>query len=258
MNKDSPVRAVGISLLIALICSVVVTAATTYFRPYQRNHKLVDYNRDLLRAVGHSDMASADAHTLARAVEDLPLQYIDLDQATAVALPMRADNVFEQALETDRRRTIAKAQDLAQLGSRPIIMPVYRSGQTPAESRLIVPAYGQGMWSTIQVFIVLSADADRIVNVVIHEHAETPGIGDRIEDPRWLAGFDGLPISSDHVPLIRLNRGPPADDDSNRIDLISGATVSSERLVALINYWLGPDAFGPYLKRLASDASAAT
>ena len=37
------------------------------------------------------------------------------------------------------------------------------------------------------------------------------------------------------------------------VDAISGATVTSNGVVAMLRYWLGPHGFGPFLDRLRQE-----
>ena len=70
--------------------------------------------------------------------------------------------------------------------------PVYLVyGQNDALERIVLPVHGKGMWSTIFGFVALQTDLQTVAAIDFHGHGETPGIGDRIQDPDWLAGWRG-------------------------------------------------------------------
>jgi protein gp37 len=48
---------------------------------------------------------------------------------------------------------------------------------------------------------------------------------------------------------LRGRYGYPADDPF-RVDGLSGATITSRGVTATLDFWLGPNGFGPYLDRL--------
>jgi Na+-transporting NADH:ubiquinone oxidoreductase subunit C len=103
------------------------------------------------------------------------------------------------------------------------------------------------MWSVISGYIALSGDFYTIESLVIHEHGETPGIGDRIEAAHWLDGWRGR-----YVPL-KLVTSPTPDAAPQAVDAITGATVTSQGVVSLANFWLGQAGYGPLLRTLSQD-----
>ena len=51
-------------------------------------------------------------------------------------------------------------------------------------------------------------------------------------------------------PLINVKKGlaGPVDTDPYNVDGLSGATITSRGVGYLVRFWLGKDAFGPYLQ----------
>ncbi|ACB84092.1 RnfABCDGE type electron transport complex subunit G [Natranaerobius thermophilus] len=70
-----------------------------------------------------------------------------------------------------------------------------------------------------RIEMMVAADAEGTVSGVdILSHAETPGLGSEIEEPEWLQQFIGLSASQDIM-------------GEEKVDIISGATVSSEAVI---------------------------
>lgn len=260
-RREVPARVLGVAASVALVCSVLVTSAVTWLRPLQRNHEMAVYNRNLLQAAGITIAEPHNAHALADAVAGLELRYIDLARGEVVAAPVDADaDAFAFAQTTTNAADEGEARKGVQGLRRPAVMPAYLTRDATADVRLVLPAYGQGMWSTIAVFIGVADDYQHIARLVVHEHGETPGIGDRIEDPAWLAHWRGRQFANwqlAETAMLELRRGPAAAAGDSGIDVISGATVTCNKVVDLANDWLGDDGFGPWLHRLA-DVSGAT
>jgi Na+-transporting NADH:ubiquinone oxidoreductase subunit C len=140
-------------------------------------------------------------------------------------------------------RTVAETQ------GKPRYMPVYLLEQQGQLDRIVLPIYGRGMWSTIYGVITLAGDLTTVIGVAFYDHGETPGIGDRIENPAWLEQWRGKRLYTDAGEL-RFDIRSGSDADAYRVDGITGATVTVSAVAAMIRDWFGPDGYGPFLAAL--------
>lgn len=94
-----------------------------------------------------------------------------------------------------------------------------------------VPAEGAGFADTIRVLYGFDPKRRVIVGLEVLETKETPGLGDKIiADETFHASFKALAVE----PVVVLQkRGPPAAP--NEVDAISGATISSDAVVKILN-----------------------
>ena len=96
-------------------------------------------------------------------------------------------------------------------------------------------AKGKGFGGDIKLLIGLNAQADSLVGIDVLEDVETPGFGNYINDEeRWKSKFrprDGkaLALARD---LVVIKTAPKKD---YQIQAITGATISSKAVVAVIN-----------------------
>ena len=91
-------------------------------------------------------------------------------------------------------------------------------------------AAGSGFADKIELVVAVDKDFERIAGFDCLASNETPGFGDRIKLPNWRSQFAGVP--AEKLQLVKTG-------DAKRIDseivAITGATVSSEAVVKIIN-----------------------
>jgi electron transport complex protein RnfG len=103
-----------------------------------------------------------------------------------------------------------------------------------ADGKLIgyaVPAAGPGFMDTIQLLYGYDPESHEIIGLQVLESRETPGLGDKIiTDEDFAANFDALAITPEIVPVKKGEKSRP-----NEVDCITGATISSEAVVSILN-----------------------
>lgn len=254
----SPLRALGVLLSVTLVCAVLVSASAILLRPLQLEHELVKRYRNVAALTGLvAPDAELDDATVRDVVSHLDARVLDLETGTFVP-DASPDDVDSRAAIEDPARSdpIPADADLARLGRRPREEVVYLVWVDGMLSRVILPIYGQGMWSTLYGLIALEADLDTIAAVTFYEQAETAGLGDRIEDKDWQAQWVGRRIyGTDGKVRFRVAGGrvdPGAPVAVHEVDGLSGATVTSNAVTALVRFWFGEHGYRPFLERLAA------
>lgn len=98
----------------------------------------------------------------------------------------------------------------------------------------------QGYQDMIRALFGYDPVEERIIRFNVLENQETPGLGDRIAwDSDFLESIEGLDVSLESSedtlrnPVTHVQEGAPREDW--QIDGISGATISVEAVVAVIN-----------------------
>jgi Na+-transporting NADH:ubiquinone oxidoreductase subunit C len=133
---------------------------------------------------------------------------------------------------------------------------------TDSLENIIVPIQGYGLWSTMYGYLALAGRIrqDGQSGITFYEHGETAGLGGEIENPSWQAKWVGRRAFNDQgevtLEVIKGAAGPAADDPF-RVDGLSGATITSRGVTATLDFWLGPNGFGPYLDKLRTAAGEA-
>jgi electron transport complex protein RnfG len=89
---------------------------------------------------------------------------------------------------------------------------------------------GPGFVDKIRLVAGLNPEATSITGVKVIENLETPGLGNKIEDPAWAGQYIGL----DTTRTIGVEKRPPIEG-KNEVQAITGATWSSRYVSDIIN-----------------------
>ena len=99
-----------------------------------------------------------------------------------------------------------------------------------ADSLVIYEFKGRGLWGMIEGIATFDSALTHIVSVRVLSQEETPGLGDRIKEPDYLATYQGKTATEPLELALRHKASLP-----NEVDAISGATLSSEALVTIVD-----------------------
>jgi len=146
---------------------------------------------------------------------------------------------------------------IANIRGRSKFANVYLVNKEGSVDKIILPIKGYGLWSTMYGFIALENDATTVSSITFYEHGETPGLGGEIENKKWQASWKGKQlIDTAGNTVLSLIKGTVTDNTSDRqykIDGLAGATLTSNGVTNLVQFWMGKDGFGPYLERVRKD-----
>ena len=91
---------------------------------------------------------------------------------------------------------------------------------------------GSGFADKIELIVAVDKDFQKLAGFDILASNETPGFGDQIKYDYFRDQFKGAP--AEELTLVKIGEGQPKKIDSE-IVAITGATVSSEAVVEIIN-----------------------
>lgn len=243
MNVDTVPRTLLVAAVVALFCSAMVSLAVHYLRPLQIGLQLLERNRAILEAADLLPPAGASDRDVVSRFLDLDAQVIDLDAGSfAGGFDAHAYDHWRLRDEIQVDGTDSAADD----GKR--YVPVYLVRKAGHLEKIVLPVDGSGMWSTVYGYVALGEDLNTITGVTFHRHGDTPGVGDRIQDEAWLATWRGKRIKDEDGALrFRVSKDAAGPFE---VDLISGASVTSEATGKFVRTWLGEEGYGPFLQKL--------
>ena len=140
--------------------------------------------------------------------------------------------------------------DIAIIKRQEKIAPVYVwLDETSNIEKIVLPIRGYGLWGTLYGYLSLGPDLNSVMGIEYYEHKETPGLGGEVDNPNWKSGWQGKKIyNSEGSVSLKVVKGVSKDD--YEIDGMSGATITSNGVTNMINFWLGDQGYGPIIKKL--------
>lgn len=150
---------------------------------------------------------------------------------------------------------LSPERDPAQIRQRCPVADIYFvKDKNNIIQEVIIPVSGKGAKSMMYAFLALALDGSTVKNLYYYQQRETPMLGARVEDDSWRHQWPGKRLLDDSgKPALKIVQQPPEHADEYTIDGISGATITSTGVEKSINYWVGPQGYGQFLQRLASD-----
>ncbi|WP_345794161.1 Na(+)-translocating NADH-quinone reductase subunit C [Thauera sp. JM12B12] len=260
-KKESTSRTLLVALAVSLVSSVFVAGAAVSLKPVQIENRQLDKQRSILSIAG-----LGEGRLSAREVKDLfasriSAKVVDLetgeftdahDPASFDPLKAARDPALSDALPGE--------QDIAMIKRRERFTTVYMVEKDGALQTLILPIRGYGLWSTLHGFMAVKGDLNTVVGMGFYQHAETPGLGGEVDNPNWKAQWPGKELfDAAGKPVIRIVKGgvdPASPDAKHQVDALAGATLTSNGVDRLIQFWLGEQGFGPLLSRLRTQQGA--
>ncbi len=248
MSNDSVSKTFLVAALLCIVCSVIVSSSAISLRADQERNKLLDKKQNILSAAGlfeeggdiekiFSDNIEARLVNLATGEYDTSIVASDYDQRKAAKDPS-SSKVIEG--------------DVAGIGRRANLAPVYLVKNGGNVERFILPVHGKGLWSTLYGFLAVDVDFNTIKALSFYEHAETPGLGGEVDNPKWKALWDGKKIyGEDGRPRINVIKGKVDTSKADavyKVDGLSGATITARGVGNMLQYWLSDDAYGKFIE----------
>ena len=255
-GKDSPRKALIVVLAVSLACSVLVSAASITLKPVQLLNQKVERSRHIVALTGLVPVDKALSNDeILQAVEQLDVRVINIDTGEFDdSVDPEQFDARAAVNDPELSMAIPPADDSARLGRRAQHAIVYLVWEDDELKRIILPIHGQGMWSTLHGLLALEADLNTIAAVTFYEQAETAGLGDKITQPDWQAQWQGRQLFNDQGEVrFRVAAGSVAEGTPaarHQVDAISGATVTTDSVSRLVEFWFGPWGYLPFLNNL--------
>ncbi|WP_424942090.1 Na(+)-translocating NADH-quinone reductase subunit C [Aliiroseovarius crassostreae] len=249
LPADSVAKTVFVAVTLCLVASMIVSAAAVALRPLQAVNALKDKQINILQVAGIYD-PEIDVVEAFSAFEPKVLE---------LATGAFTDK-FDPAAFDDRKAaddpdiSIALADDPAGIGRQAEYVTVYLlRDEAGAIDKVILPLHGYGLWSTLYGFIALEENGNDIYGLQFYEHAETPGLGAEVDNPRWKAQWNGKKLFDEEGELrISVTKSVPPAGPEYHVDALAGATLTTAGVHNLVRFWMGEEGYEPFLENLRS------
>jgi Na+-transporting NADH:ubiquinone oxidoreductase subunit C len=254
--NDSAAKAIVVTLIVSLLASVLVSGSAVLLRPKQIANRQLEQKKRILEIL---EGASRVGERLGPVeAKDLEARVVELASGGyAAAIDANKYDQRKAAKDSTQSVAIPPQKDIAQIGRRAKYAVVYEIGKAGRLELIILPVHGRGFGSTLYGYLGLAGDTQTVVGLSFFEQSETPGLGALIDDPAWRKQWSGKKVRDDFGQLrLGVARGqlPAGDPDAPyQVDGLTGATWTSQGVTNLLQYWLGDNGFGPYLRKIGKE-----
>jgi len=181
--------------VLGTVCALLLTAVASFTAPYKEANADAQRNRNILNVLQVPYPTEASSQQLVKIFED----NVRLEQLGKLKLYR-----YIPPKDSDNDETVA------------------------------VGFEGPGLWGPVKGFLALGQDMKTIRDITFYEHEETPGLGGEIASDWFREQFVGKSIVDQAgSPGIIISSGEP--EAPNRVDAISGATMTCEKVQAMLN-----------------------
>ena len=250
MPVDGIVKTVIVATALCFVCSMVVSFAAVNLKSIQEVNKAIDKQKNILQVAG----VYHDGIDVNKTFSSFQPLVVDLNSG-------KFTDKFDPSIFDDKKAaqdpllSISLENDPASIGRRTNYATIYLLKKDDGSlDKVILPIHGYGLWSTLYGFIALEDNLNDIFGLQFYQHAETPGLGAEVDNPKWKSQWKGKKLNNENGELmIQVAKTQKYKD--HHIDALAGATLTSNGVDNLVKFWMGKDGFQKFLNNLKNGAA---
>ena len=240
MNTNNNVYTIIYTTLIVVVVAALLAFVSQSLKGRQEANEKAETISQMLTAAQYGSKAELDklsnADKLAKYGDEIEKAFvIDLDGNVLRDL----EDIEVYGPKALKRQNYNIKGGANKTGDPELPVFIFKNGKT------VVPIYGAGLWGPIWGYISFQEDNATIAGAYFDHESETAGLGAKIkDDPAFQAEFVGETPDFSQANVFEIVKGgAPADAEGksvidNKIDAITGATMTSQGLDAAIDTWL--------------------
>lgn len=234
MNKQGNLYTVIYIVVLVLVVGAGLAITSISLKDRQKNNADADKMRQILASVNIEAEGSRIAEEYNKYIID---SYIVDYEGNKV-------DVAEDAFNVNIARQIKKTPSER-------LLPVYECRLDDGSVKYVIPMYGAGLWGPIWGYVSVDSTGSTIYGSYFAHQGETPGLGAEIEKSAFSSRFIGkhLVKGGAFVPVVVVKAGQHPLGGEDYIDAISGATITSKGVSAMIENCIAP--YGKFLESLS-------
>lgn len=223
MNKQSNTYTILYIIIMVLVVGAALALTAMALKPRQQANSDADKMRQILAAV----------HIVPEQSEIIPT--FDKVVTRQFIVNDKGDEVNGNAFDVN-----VALQSKKDASSR--LLPVYVATVADGSLKYILPVYGAGLWGPIWGYVAIDADGSTVYGAYFAHQGETPGLGAEIEKPKFSDQFDGKQMfkNGKYLPVTVVKAGQKPADGEDYVDAVSGGTITSKGVAAMLSDCLLP------------------
>ncbi len=218
------------STVMVTIVAILLSFVAEQLRPIQNRNLEVEKKLDILRSVGKAEKID-EVRQRDIYIEEEYSKYI-----TGSYVIDTSGNVKEGITAFNVNLKVELAKPVQEMN-----LPVFIFTADDSTNKYIIPMRGRGLWGPIWGYISLYDDFNTIYGAIFAHEKETPGLGAEINQPFFQVQFVNKKILDDKGNFISVKviKGGAKTDDPHAVDAISGGTITSSGVQAMMKDCLG-------------------
>ena len=243
----SALYTIGFAAAVCIVCSFLVSTSAVTLKDRQDANALLEKQKNVLMAAGLMKVGE----TLNR--DQIKQRFSEIE---VVVLDLKTGTTYSKAKTPDQFDSMLQTANNPKQNQYQAIYQVLQEGKIEL---IVLPIVGKGLWSTMYGFLALEGDLNTIRGITYYQHGETPGLGGEVDNPRWKAKWVRRKVYDEQWnPAIRVIKGSAGsvEEAPYEVDGLSGATLTSRGVSAMLKHWLGDEGYGPFLKKLRQEGNA--
>jgi Na+-transporting NADH:ubiquinone oxidoreductase subunit C len=252
---DSTKYTVIFATVVCVVCALLVSVAAVSLQPRQAANARLYMEKNVLLAAGLAQPGADLSEQEVKAIFEKRIRTRLVDFETGELVPegkIDAGDYDQRKARNDPGASRVAPANNAGIGRLPNHGIVHFVMKDDKVDQIVIAVEGLGMWGTMYGFLSLAPDGNTVRGLTYYDQKETPGLGGEIGNPKWLALWRGRKGFDDQwnakITVIKGQAGPP-ETDPLRVDGLSGATVTSNAVTRLMQFWLSDNGYGKFLKR---------
>ena len=240
MNKNSNIYQILYAAVLVLLVGSVLALIYMALKPKQNENIANDTRKQIMSAL---HIAVPDDSKVKETYEKYIIQDLLVDRDGNVV-----DSAKNVAFNVDMKKNVKKAERL---------LPVMKCKMDDGSIKYVLPMYGAGLWGPIWGYIAMNDDGNTIYGANFSHEGETPGLGARIADKDFQDKFveKHLFHNGEYKGVVVLKKGQKSINGAEQIDALTGATITSLGVSAMLENCLAP--YEAFLKKMQAPAAPA-
>lgn len=225
MNKQSNTYTIIYIVVLVAVVGAALALTSMALKDRQTDNANADKMRQILASVKITPAEGEIISDFSRYIVDQPV-YNSLGERVA-------DDAFSVSV-SDQSKIADPAERL---------LPLYVCELKPGDRKYIIPVYGAGLWGPIWGYLAIDSDGSTVYGAYFDHQGETPGLGAEIAKPQFCDQFNSslhLFKDGEFLPVEVVKKGQKPLDNADYVDGISGGTITSKGVSAMIANCLAP------------------
>ena len=235
MNKNSNTYQILYAALMVLLVGVALAFIYMALKPKQDVNIANDKRSQILASL-HIDAPSESE--IPATYEKYVTRDLLLDHEGNIV-----DSTKNAAFVLDTKKNLKLAEN-----DRPL--PMLECTLDDGSKKYVIPVYGAGLWGAIWGFVAVDDDGETVYGADFSHESETPGLGARITEESFQQQYAGKRLFKEGAfkSVSVMKKGQRPVDGSDYVDAISGATITSRGVGAMMQECIAP--YEPFFQKI--------